>query len=428
LGVVTEYYDIAIIAAMLPILTKVFLPAQMPPLISAFYVVGSFAVSYITRPIGALIWGHYSDRVGRRMLMIASMGGMAILTAMISVLPTYAQGGMLGLTLLVIIRMFVGIFYGGQRTAGVPYAMEFTPVKWRGLVGGLCEAGVGSGLLTSGATTRAFLAYYGSDAMVAYAWRYVFLCGLVPFIVVALVLLALVESPIWRAAKLDGKVERIPLKTLLKGDTRWRFLQSTLVTVGFLTMGATVASYVAPIMINLPSRLSIEQEATAYNVFALGDLIGSIVLGWLSQCVGRRRTLIGIAIMGIVTWIPTTYGLVMFGSSLNLTPVFLLAFWYGMMYVAPYPVFNSYLTERFGTTHRATGSGISYALGNMSGGILAVALVPALHGLLVGIETSTNVWLTVGCVAIMGSLIGLAGVYIGPETVGVKLEEVESEG
>src|SRR5208283_2370064 len=78
LGVLTEYYDISIIAATLPILTKVFLPAQMPPLISAFYVVAGLAVSYITRPVGAAIWGHYSDRIGRRLLMIGSMAGMAI--------------------------------------------------------------------------------------------------------------------------------------------------------------------------------------------------------------------------------------------------------------------------------------------------------------------------------------------------------------
>jgi len=425
LGVLTEYYDISIIGATLPILTKVFLPPQMPPLISAFYVVAGLAVSYISRPIGAVIWGHYSDRVGRRVLMIASMAGMAVVTALISGLPTYAQAGFLGITLLIVIRILVGIFYGGEKAAGVTYSQEFTPAKWRGFVGGLGQAGTGFGIALSAVTTGAFVAYYGNDAMVAYAWRYVFLCGLIPFVVVAFIRLATVESPIWRAAKSSGKLEHAPLKSLLKGETRWRFLQSTLVTIGFLTMGATAASYIAPLMINAPSRLSIPQELIAYNAYALATIVAPLVVGSLSQYVGRKRMLVVLAIIGIVTWVPTNYGIVSFGSSLSLTPVVFLAFWYGVIYYSPYAVIDPYLTERFGTSHRASGTGISYALGNMIGGICVVALVPVLHGALGAIETTTSVWLTAGSIAVAGSLIGLVGVYLGPETVGTKLEEIE---
>jgi len=426
LGVLTEYYDISIIAATLPILTKVFLPPQMPPLVSAFYVVAGLAVSYITRPIGAVIWGHYGDRVGRRVLMVASMAGMAVVTAIIGLLPTYAQAGFVGLTLLIIIRIFVGIFYGGEKAAGVTYSQEFTPAKWRGLVGGLGQTGVGFGIALSAATSGAFIAYFGNDAMIAYAWRYVFLCGLIPFAVVAFIRLATVESPIWRAAKSSGKLEKRPLASLLKGDTRSRFLQSTFMTIGFLTMGATANSYIAPLMINAPSRLSISQELIAYNAFAVATIVAPLVVGALSQYIGRRTMLILLAITGIVTWVPTSYGIVMFGAGLNLTPVILLAFWYGVMYQSPYAVIDPYLTERFGTSHRASGTGISYALGNMIGGISAVALVPALHSALTGIET-TSVWLTVASIAIIGSIIGLIGVYIGPETVGAKLEDIESK-
>jgi MFS family permease len=399
----------------------------MPPLISAFYVVAGLAVSYITRPIGAVIWGHYSDRIGRRVLMIASMAGMAIVTALVSALPTYAQAGFAGYTLLILIRVLVGVFYGGEKSAGVTYSQEFTPAKWRGLVGGLGQTGVGFGIALSAATTGAFLAYYGNDAMIAYAWRYVFLCGLIPFVVVAFIRLATVESPIWRAAKSSGKLEKRPLASLLKGDTRSRFLQSTFMTIGFLTMGATANSYIAPLMINAPSRLSISQELIAYNAYAVATIVAPLVVGSLSQYIGRRTMLILLAITGIVTWVPTTYGIVMFGASLNLTPVILLAFWYGVMYQSPYAVIDPYLTERFGTTHRASGTGISYALGNMIGGICAVALVPVMHSVLAGTETATSVWLTIGSVAIIGSIIGLVGVYIGPETVGAKLEDIESK-
>jgi hypothetical protein len=84
------------------------------------------------------------------------------------------------------------------------------------------------------------------------------------------------------------------------------------------------------------------------------------------------------------------------------------------------------LTERFGTTHRASGSGLTYSLGNMIGGLGVLAFVPLVHPALAPIESSTNVWLTVGCFMVVGAVIGFIGSYIGPETVWTKLEEVEA--
>ena len=428
LGVLTEYYDISIIAATLPILTKVFLPAQMPPLISAFYVVAGLAVSYITRPVGAAIWGHYSDRIGRRLLMIGSMAGMAIVTGLISTLPNYAQAGFIGLILLVVIRMFVGIFYGGEKAAGATYAQEWTPAKWRGATNGITQTGVGLGLLTASGTAGLFLAYFGEAAMIAYAWRYVFLAGLIPFIVVAIIRLATAESPIWKAAKSRGDIEKSPLLSLMKGPTRVRFLQSTLMSIGFLVMGGTLSSYVAPLLTNLPSRLSTSQALVALNMYAIGQIVVALVVGPLSQYVGRKRILIIIAIITIVTVAPATNMVVTYGSSVLLLPVMLLAFWLGCLQTAPYSVIDAYLTERFGTKHRASGAGLSYALGNTFAGVCIVAVIPSLHGLIGGIETRTSIWLSMAILCIVGSLIGLLAVFIGPETAWIKLEEVESKG
>jgi MFS family permease len=171
----------------------------------------------------------------------------------------------------------------------------------------------------------------------------------------------------------------------------------------------------------------LSQELIAYNVYAVATIVVAFVVGSLSQYVGRRRMLIIVAIASIITWLPTNYGIVMFGFSLNLISVMLLAVWYAVLDHATFSVMDPYLTERFGTSHRASGTGISYALGSMVGGICAAALVPVLHAALAGIETSTSVWLTVGIVGVTGSLIGLIGVYIGPETIGAKLEEIEYE-
>jgi MFS family permease len=286
--------------------------------------------------------------------------------------------------------------------------------------------GSGAGTATAAATTGVMLAYYGNDAMIAYAWRYVFALGLIPFVIVAFVRLATVESPIWRAAKSSGKIERAPIASLLKKGTRFRFLQSTLTAVGVNMVGVTATSYILPLMTSAPSRLSNSQALTAYNTYAYALMVAAIVAGSLSQYVGRKRMLTIIAITGIATWVPTNYGIVTFSSNIDLVSVALLGCWYGALQYSGFAVLDPYLTERFGTSHRSSGMGISYALGSMIGGLSAAVFAPALHVLLAGIE-ATTVWLTTGSLATTGCILALLGVFIGPETVGINLEEIESE-
>jgi MFS family permease len=428
LGVATEYYDLTIIAVLLPILTKVFLPPEMPSIIASFYVVAGVGISFFTRPIGSMIFGHYSDRIGRRGLMIVSMSGMAIVTAFVAILPSYAQAGFFGLALLLLVRVFVGIFYGGEYTAGFSFGQEWTPAKWRGVTSGLAVAGSGVGGLFGTSVTASFVAYYGTQAMVSYAWRYCFLFGIVTLIPVVLLRMRVLESPIFEAARSTGKIEKSPLASLLKEGTRFRFIQSTLVTVGFLLAASVATSYIAPLLTNSPSRLDMSQYLGAYSFFLIGQIVASMVIGGpVSQYLGRRRWLLIWAAVVMILTIPTTYGIVMLGSIPNLFGTMFLAGLLGVLEQVPISVFPAYLTERFGTTHRASGSGLAYSLGSTIGGLGVLAFVPLLHSALAAVETSTNVWLTVGCVIIAGAVLGFIGAYIGPETVRTKLEEVESK-
>lgn len=424
LGVMTEAWDVTIILTLSPILARVFLPSTVPTFIGAALVVVGFAVSYITRPIGSAIFGHFADRIGRRQLMIISMVSMAIVTVVVAAFPSYLQAGYLGYSLLLFVRALVGIIYGGEYTAGYTFAQEWTPQKWRGLSGGLAIGGYGTGGLIGSLTLGALIAYLGTNAMIAFGWRYVFISGLVPFAIVIIIRLLIGETPIFKAEKASGKIEKSPVSTLFRAKTRPRFLQSMFVMLGFGTVYAVPFAYLSAMLTSHPSVLTTAQTVLPFDAFYLANIIAAIVVGgMMSQYVGRRKLLMTMAVVILIAIVPTMYGIVTYASLGNVLTVSALAFVLGLLVETPYGVFPSYLTERFGTSHRAAGSGLAYSLGgNTIPGLFLIFLVPPMVSALGG-----SVWMVAGIFAVSGTIVGLIAAFAGPETVNVKLEEVEAE-
>ncbi|HKM50348.1 MAG TPA: MFS transporter [Candidatus Bathyarchaeia archaeon] len=425
LGIVTEYFDISIVVILSPILSAVFLPKTMSPEIAAAAIIAGFALSYMTRPIGASIWGHYSDRIGRRNMMILSMGIVAVATAAVATLPSYAEAGYMGYACYMILRGVVGVAYGGDITAGWAFAIEWAPKRWRGLVGGFIIAGAGSGSFLVSSVSGIFLAHWGNAAMMAYAWRYVFLSALIPFVAVLITRVAITESPLFQSIKLAGKVEKSPLKTLASKGTRRRFLQSTMVALGIGISQTPVSAYFATMLTNAPSVLTVGQELTAYQLFAIGVIVGMLLGGGISQFIGRRRLLLIVLSLSAVLVVPLLFGMVNFATVSNLTVVYSLGFVLGALLCLSWGALPAYINERFGTGHRASGVGLSYAIGSSLISGLVLLSVPAIHSLFIPIE-SKSFWFTVGLISIIGCIIAIAAVYKGPETAQLDLEKIEN--
>lgn len=176
IGNVLECYDFAVYGYLAASIGRAFFPAESSTasLLSAFAV---FAAGFLIRPLGGILIGHIGDRHGRRMALLVSVGGMAVPTVMIGLLPSYDAIGVAAPVLLVLLRMIQGISVGGEYVGSVAFLVESAPADRRGTYGAFAGAGAMLGILL-GSATAALLAATVSQAVVdAWAWRLPFLGG-----------------------------------------------------------------------------------------------------------------------------------------------------------------------------------------------------------------------------------------------------------
>src|SRR6516164_5474946 len=234
------YLPIAVLAPAL----AYFVPTGLSGAAQATIFYGVFAVSLIGRPIGAVIFGHFGDRLGRQRITLISVAGVGLVTLVIALLPGYAAWGQGAIVALISLRLLAGIFIGGEYTAANPLAMEYSPKEKRGLYAAFIHIGYPAALICISLLAALMLNVApGGDAGSAYAvwgWR-------IPFVIGALLAGALFvyyyllvpESELWRASKKSTA----PLKELFSGSDLRRLGQLFVVMSGaWLTLNATVGA------------------------------------------------------------------------------------------------------------------------------------------------------------------------------------------
>ncbi len=206
LGFFVDMFEVYLPIAVLTPALAYFIPSGLSGATQATIFYGVFAVSLIGRPIGAVIFGHFGDRLGRRQTTLVSVAGFGIATLVIALLPGYAVWGEASIVALVILRLIDGIFIGGEYTAANPLAMEYCPKDKRGLYAALIHVGYPAALVCISLLTAVMLKVTpGGDAGSAYAvwgWR-------IPFVIGALLAAGLFvyyyllvpESELWRSSK-----------------------------------------------------------------------------------------------------------------------------------------------------------------------------------------------------------------------------------
>ena len=373
-GFFVDMFDVYLpIAALAPALTY-FIPAGLSGTTQAtiFYVV--FAVTLIGRPLGALIFGYFGDLLGRRKTTLVSVGGFAVVTSLIALLPGYEAWGGFAIAALIVLRLLDGIFIGGAYTAANPLAMEYSPKDKRGLYGALIHVGYPAALLCTSLLTALMLTVApAGDASSPYAtwgWR-------VPFLIGALLSGALFfyyywlvpESELWRSSAKSTA----PLKELFSGADLRRLGQLFIVMTGaWLTLNATVGAL--PGVIN--AVLGVKSSGVNTGIL-IGAGISAVLypfIGLLSQRFGRRRT---IAVIGLLNLIPACalyYVLVASGYRDPITLIVLVA----LIMVLSLPVWavhTPYLAESFRTGIRSSGYGVSYSLATILPGLYALYML-----------------------------------------------------
>ncbi len=406
-GFFVDMYDIYLPVVVLPAAIIYFEPKHLSIAVSTtiYYLV--FSVTLIGRPIGAFIFGHYGDRLGRKRTAIIAVGGFGATTLLMAILPGYQQWGLGAVIVLTALRLVDGIFLGGEYTAASPLAMEYSPKLKRGLYGGAIMSGfpiayVLISLLT--ALTFKFAPLGGvHSAFVQWGWRIPFLLGTVISILFILYYRSQVpESELWQ----KSEKSKSPLSNLFSGDNFKHLVQVFILMSGVWFVFNSVVDVLPGVLTDVLkiSSVTVTNGLLVVNVVLA---IGYVLAGVLSQRIGRRTLFV---IFGLLSAIPApiVYYLLVAHSVANHAVGFLLAGILEVITISMWGIVTVYINERFRTAVRASGFGIGYSLAVVIPSFFSFYLLWLAH--LMPYKYTQLV------VLILGGVLILIGALMGPET------------
>ena len=322
----------------------------------------SFALAFFCRPVGAIIFGRIGDRIGRKPTLMAVVLLMTLATAIIGLLPTYAQIGVAAPLLLTLMRMFQGLFAGGEFGGAVSLMTEFAPKGKRGIYGAWQSFTVSLGLLTGVALVALLVQTLPEAQMKDWGWRVPFLLAL-PMGLVALYLrLKLDETPNFVASK---KAEPKVQKTAAEKASAIATAKAIALGIGRM-MGWSAGGYT--FLVVMPSYLQTSLHATFLQALVatvlanVGFALAILPSGWLSDKIGRKKVMMIAVFAVIVLSFPLLHLLQNPESSLLAKGIAVLIAGATIgMIAGPGPAM---LAEMFPTRVRYTGLGLSYSLSN----------------------------------------------------------------
>ncbi|MFB7939148.1 MFS transporter [Streptomyces sp. NPDC056049] len=220
-GTSIEWYDFyAFATAAAIVFDDVFFPADMPPALRTLSAFGTFAVGFLLRPLGGIVFGHIGDRVGRKKTLVITLMMMGVASFAIGLLPTYAQVGALAPILLIVLRLIQGIAIGGEWGGAVLVAVENAPKGKATFFGSFAQLGSSVGaLLSTGAFSLMNL--WGDEAFDSWGWRVPFLASAVLVVIGLVIRLKLEEAPVMEEIKAQNTAET-KLPVVGGGGAAWR--------------------------------------------------------------------------------------------------------------------------------------------------------------------------------------------------------------
>jgi MFS family permease len=406
-GFFVDMFDIYLPIAVLGPATIYFVSPDLST--SAAAIVGGFifASTLAGRPLGALLFGHYADRIGRRRITIIVVCGVGTATLLLALMPGYQQWGMVAVAIFILLRFVGGLFMGGEYTAANPLAMEYCPKQKRGFYSGIIQSGYPIAFTATALLTLLMLSVAPAGDLnspyVQWGWRIPFVIGAVlAFALAAYYYFFVDESELFERS---GGTES-PLKTLFSGDNLKSFLQVFVMMSGFWLALNPVAAI-------LPGQLGSQLGVSSTNV-AVTLIIAYFVLafafvgaGALSQLIGRRLLfmLVGSVIVVVATFL---YYLLISIAPESLLAVVLLSTAIIVLVQGQWGALTAYINERFHTGVRASGFGLGYSV---------AAILPAFYGFYqAGLGTFMPFEYTALPMVAVGGLLIVVGAAWGPET------------
>ena len=424
IGTAIEWYDYFLYAAVAGL---VFNQLMFGPLEGGLATIISFltvGLSFLFRPVGAFLAGHFADRFGRRVVLMVTLLAMGGATTLIGVLPTYETAGIWAPILLITLRIIQGISAGGEWGSAVLMAVEHAPNDKRGLYGAGPQIGVPAGLLLSSGVLSIMNTIAPGDAFMDWGWRVPFLLSFVLVLVGYLIRMGVDESPVFaEIAEREEEEATNPIGTLFKKFTPLVLVAALVFagngTVGYMTTGGYIQRYATDP--EGPVALDRGDVLNAVTVSAFSWALTTLFAGFISDYIGRRNTyLLGFILQGIGA--AALFPLVNTGSlGLLYGALLFLTVGLGLTYGAQ----SAMYAELFPASIRATGVSITYALGSVLGGAFAPMIAAAL-------VEATGTTFAVSGYLVSASIVGFICTFILRERKGIALgaehEAEQSQG
>ncbi|MGA9872406.1 MAG: MFS transporter [Rhodococcus sp. (in: high G+C Gram-positive bacteria)] len=403
-GNVLEWYEWSVYAVFAPFIAAVIFDNSNP--ISALLsTLAVFAVGFLMRPLGGIIFGRIADRKGRKFVLICTMLMMAGGSLVIGVMPTYDAVGVWASVILLGARMVQGFAHGGESATAYSYVSEIAPPHRRGMWGSVAFIAIFGGSVLAYTIGGAITSTLSESAVGQWGWRIPFLIGAVLALVALYLRRSMEESEVFDGQDSTDTAPSIPRRTIVR---------AVLLMVG-MTSGITAAHYTWTSYI---STFAITQKGMdpdiAYWMLVVAQIIALVSLpfwGMLSDSIGRRPMLYAFAGLLFVLQLPLTMMISDAGWTLLVSTTIAL-----LIVAIPASVLSATLSESFPTRLRTQSIGFAYSVSVAIFGGTA----PYLNQLLIGFDLgwAFSVYIMVLCV-----LTGVACIFM-KETKGIRLEDV----
>jgi hypothetical protein len=413
IGFAVDFFDIYLpILALAPV-SRIFQPPGLSSAATTTIYFFIFAATLLGRPCGAVIFGHWADRIGRRRTTMISIVGFGTLTFLIACLPGYAVIGLASLVLLILLRFIGGVFMGGEYTSNNTLALEMVPKDRRGFVGGVLQGAYPIGFFFVSVVTSILLSATTPAQYLLWGWRIAFVLGAILAFLFLLYYLSVPESSLWMASEKSSA----PLKEVVSGAHLRNLVQIFIMMLGFWFGAQSLIGVMPGVLIHelhVPSKL----VTNGLLITSFVQFFAFVGFGLLGQMIGRRRAIV---LSGITTLIGGTglYAAAIangLGGGTEAMTTFIACLCY-LLVISPWGIVTTYICERFPTHVRASGYGIGYSL---------AVIIPAFNGayMLALRGIMPYAYTPVVLIGLAGILV-IAGALMGPETRDVELHAVD---
>ncbi|KNH20721.1 MFS transporter [Arthrobacter sp. ZBG10] len=397
-GTALEFYDFAVYSAAAAIVFPlIFFPAA-DPLTGTLLAFSTYAVGYISRPVGGIIFGRLGDEIGRKKVLVITLMLIGVATFLIGLLPAYGTIGIAAPIALVLLRFAQGVGVGGEWGSAVLLSSEFGDPRRRGFWASAAQIGPPAGNLMANGALAVLTLMLSEEAFVDYGWRIAFLVSAVLVAFGLWIRLRLEDTPVFKALEARGEKPNAPIKEVLRTQRR--------------PLAAAILSRIGPDVLYALCTVftltyGIQKLGFDRGQVLVAVLIGSAVQLFTMPLAGavsdriNRRLVYGIAAVGASVW-AFVFFIALEGKSAT---VLIIGTVLGLVFHSfMYGPQAAFVVEQFSPRLRSTGSSLAYTFAGIIGG----AVAPFMFTLLMGAYNSwlpVAIYLTVACVLTM---VGLA--------------------